>query len=266
MENINKLLFNELNFINDKINSLFPFDNEVFIELNKFLMSPKKRIRSIITILFLKSLGVNNLKKETYNILLAGELIHNASLLHDDVIDEADKRRECSTISNIFSPKISILLGDLLVSYAVENLISTDNIIIKNFQTCIKKMSLAEVQQFLSRGKVINENEYIDICEGKTSALFIAILKSAFYIENLNFKNIEKYARDFGILFQLKNDVEKFSAFQDSKNQIYTLKNIIGIEKTNILIDNYQSKLRRDILKLPDSVYKTALRELLEKL
>lgn len=265
MENINKLLFNELNFINDKINSLFPLDNEVFIELNKFLMSPSKRIRSVLAILFLKALGVHKLKKETLNILIAGELIHNASLLHDDVIDDAEKRRDYTAISHIFSSKVSILLGDFLVSHAIDNLLYTQEEIIKNFQTCIKKMSIAEINQYLSRGKLITKKEYIDICKGKTAALFISIMKSTFSSEWLDYK-IEKFAENFGILFQLKNDLEKTSASYDQINQIYTLKDIIGIEKTNILIDNYLSRLRRDIVELPDSVYKKALEKLLDKL
>ena len=264
MKNLNKLLYKELNLINDKINSLFNINNDVDIELHKFLMSPNKRIRSSLTILYLKALGIEKLKKETYDILIAGELIHNASLLHDDVIDDAKIRRKCTTIGNLFSPKISILLGDLLVSYAVEKLLYTDQNIIKNFQNCIKKMSSAEISQFLSRGKLIDEKEYINICKGKTSALFVTIMKSAFYNEKINFYKIENFANNFGILFQLKNDLEEESEFNDHKNQIYTLKNIIGIEKTNILIDNYLSKLRREILDLKDSVYKKALEELLE--
>lgn len=266
MKNINKLVEYELNSINQKINTLFSLDNEIYIELNKFLMSPSKRIRSIITILFLKAYGIETLKKETYDIIIAGELIHNASLLHDDVIDNAKIRRNQTTIGNLFSPKISILLGDLLVSYAVENLLTSNNDIIQNFQNCIKKMSRAEINQYLSRGKYLNQDEYISICKGKTASLFVAIIKSAFLIEGIKNFRIENFANNFGILFQIKNDNDKISAENDEKNGIYTLKNIIGIEKTNILIDNYQSRLRREINKLQDSVYKQTLKELLDDL
>ena len=81
--------------------------------------------------------------------------------------------------------------------------------------------------------------------------------------ECIDIKNAKQFALNFGIYFQLKNDLEKESSLADKKNKIYTQKDFLGIEKTLILIDNYQKKIRRDIGNLPDNSYKKGLEDLI---
>ena len=82
-------------------------------------------------------------------------------------------------------------------------------------------------------------------------------------IKDIDIKNAKQFALNFGIYFQLKNDLEKESSIADKKNKIYTPKDFLGIEKTLILIDNYQKKIRRDIGNLPDNSYKKGLEDLI---
>ena len=199
--------------------------------------------------------------------MTAGEIIHNASLLHDDVIDNAMERRGEPTLGKMYSPYISILAGDYLLSIATEKLMEIDNKNILNiFLKCTKLMCKSEIQQFFLRGKLPAIDDYIKICEGKTALLFEAILKSCAIIEGVDIENAISFAKNFGIYFQLKNDEEKVSAYNDANNKIFTSKDILGIEKTKILMDNYQEEIMRLIGILPDNVYKKGLEGLLKAL
>ena len=266
MNNIKQIIEDELNSVNYELNELLSLSGDIFEELKAFINSPQKRIRSASAILYLKTCSAE-IKPEIISILTIGELIHNASLLHDDVIDNASQRRGRETIGAKFSPQIAILSGDLLLSIATEKLISLENFdIIRNFQQCTKKMSEAEIKQYFIRGKIPPIDEYINIAEGKTASLFEAIFKSCALISGININKAENFAKNFGILFQLKNDLETNSAKTDRRNQIYTPKDILGIEKTNNLMDNYLEDIRRDLEEFPDSEYKKGLRDLLENL
>lgn len=267
MEQVAILAENELLKVEyELLNAFKNKEGEIYRELELFLKSPKKRIRSMLAILYFKSQNVS-INEDVLHILTAGELIHNASLLHDDVIDEASKRRGIETIGHKFSSKISILAGDFLVSIAIEFLLKLNNSKILNiFLDSTKRMSEAEIKQYLLRGVKPPLEEYIEIAEGKTASLFEAIFESIAIITNKNPQEAKDFAKNFGILFQLKNDMEKISAKADEKNNIYTPKDFLGIEKTNALIDNYLEKMRCEIEKFPQNEYKTGLEDLLKRL
>lgn len=270
MENIKNLIKEELCYIDNSLDSLFKDNNEILFSLKKFLFSSEKRIRSIFIILSLKSIKLNKLKPETLKILIAGELIHNASLLHDDVIDNSGYRRNNETINKLYSSKISILLGDLLAAYSTECLNEIKNMkVISNFQDCIKTMSNAEIKQFLLRNNLPSLKKYLIICKGKTASLFITIMKSILFVEDISEEyciKLVKITEKFGLLYQIKNDLEQKSSEIDKENGIYTIKDIIGIEKTNILIDNYKENFRREIANFPNVIYKEALLELIDRI
>ncbi len=263
MDRINELAKNELDSVDKELSNLFANSNNIYKELKTFLESPTKRIRSLIAILYLKALGVN----PNIDLLVAGELIHNASLLHDDVLDNAKTRRNNPTLWTKFNSHISILSGDFLLSLATERLIKVENWnVLANFQNCIKRMSEAEILQYSLRNKVPTKEQYLEIIEGKTAELFVAILESSCVMSNLPQTQAANFARNFGILFQLKNDFEKQSANADLENKIYTFRDIIGIEKTKILMDNYQEEILKEIKELPQNIYSKGLEDLLGKL
>lgn len=266
MNNIKQIVETEIDAVNYKLNTLAINNVEIHKELTDFINSPSKRIRSLCAILYFKS-NFLRIEPEFINILVIGELIHNASLLHDDVIDNSQSRRGKPTIGLKYTPQIAILSGDLLLSIATEMLIELNNSeIIKIFQKCTKKMSEAEINQYFLRGKNPSLNEYINIAEGKTASLFEAIFRSCAHITNSEQEKSENFAKNFGILFQLKNDVEINSAKTDEQNNIYTPKDFLGIEKTQILIDNYFDKVRREIEEFPESIYKKGLLDLLNSI
>ena len=259
------MMSNELEKINRNIceftEDILP-DNELIY----FLNNGSKRIRAKLAILLIKAFD-KNIDEKILDILTAGELIHNASLLHDDVIDESELRRGRTTLGKKYSSKISILCGDYVVSRAINILLRIDNKEISDkFNDCVKNMASAEIKQYFQRNKCADIETYIDICRGKTANLFSVIFESCAIYLNLNRKIFSDFGEIFGIYFQLKNDMEKNSAEEDKKNKICTAENILGIENALALSDNYKQRLR-DLLKMfPENEYVLELEDIINKL
>lgn len=257
-----KIIEPELKTVKEEITRDFkdPLSNNALLN---FISGSSKRIRSTLAILYIKAQGVS-LSPDIYPLLAAGEMIHDASLLQDDVLDEAELRRKESTIAHKFNPKISILSADYLLSGAMEKLLKLDNKeILEIFKDCTIKMSTAEIKQYFLRGKKPSKKEYIEICAGKTASLFEAILTSAVLLSGLDIEKAHKFAQAFGIVFQIKNDMEESSASIDSKNEIYTAKSILGVENTQLLLDNYLEEMNNLLKEISENSYKKALEELI---
>ena len=260
-----EIIKEELNKVLENITEDFsdPFSDNV---LKNFIAGSSKRIRSSLAILYLKSLNCN-INENIYRICAAGEILHNASLFHDDVIDCGEIRRGEITISKRFSPKIAVLAGDYLIAVAIEKLLKINNDrIIKIFKDTCKNMAEAEIKQYFLRGETPSEDEYIEICKGKTARLFSAILKSCAILANISEKNAEYLGECFGICFQISNDLEEKSSEEDIKNGIKTAKDIFGIENAKILSDNYKKEIQKLLSEQQDNDYKRALRDLVNRL
>jgi len=265
MERIRALLSKELEELEKNINSILGNNNELFCEINDFVFGKSKRIRSVLTLLYLKNHDIS-ISKDTILLLSAGELIHNASLMHDDVIDNSDIRRGNKTLFKKYGSKISILAGDYLVSKAIKELISYDDVILNIFLNAVSQMSEAEIYQFSKRDKNITVDEYIKIAEGKTASLFEAILESSAILHNLSREKAKTFGKIFGILFQINNDLQDDSIKNDNQNGVKTLLNILGIEKTQILKDNYKEEMRNLLADFKENKYKTAIEDLVKGL
>ncbi len=266
MERVMLLVKEELALVNNEISAILIEPEQICKDVKKILCTGSKRIRTIITALYLKACGIC-LSENSLHIISAGEIIHNASLLHDDVLDNAESRRGTPSFNALYSPNLSILAGDTLLSIATEKLLKiNNNQVLQIFLNCTKEMCKAEINQFLSRGVVPDLSDYIKICEGKTACLFQAILESCAIIENINKTAAANFAGNFGVFFQLKNDLSEQSIESDKKNKIFTPKDFLGLEKTMDLIDNYLQKIKVNISALPDNKYKEGLGELLKSL
>ena len=125
-------------------------------------------------------------------------------------------------------------------------------------------MSTAEINQYFLRGQIPSEEEYLEICKNKTASLFVSIFMSAAILSGLNINNAATFAEKFGILFQINNDLEEISAKVDAKNKITTAIGIFGVEKTQLLLDNYREEMRDLLKEISDNSYKKALEELIE--
>ncbi|MCQ2740008.1 MAG: polyprenyl synthetase family protein [bacterium] len=254
-------LKNVRSMILENIEELLPNNSLV-----SFLNGKSKMIRSILPLLYFKANNIT-INNHFYSILTVGELIHNASLLHDDIIDNASERRNSITINKIYNSKIALLCGDYLVSQAIDTILKIDNQeIAHNFNSCTAQMVKAEIKQFLLRNKETTLNDYIEICTGKTASLFSVIMQNCAILSNFNIEIPTKFGNIFGLCFQINNDFLNTSVIEDKKNGISTAKKIIGIENTQHLLDNYKKELLSFTTDMPNNVYKNKLEGLIDSL
>lgn len=248
-------------------------------ELDKFLNAPSKRIRSLVTILFLRASKLYLLPAH-YELLAAVELIHNASLIHDDVIDKSELRRGCKTLNCKFDNQIAVVSGDYLLGLALKKLVKIGSLpVLDIFADTVKIMCTGEVNQYFNKFKKITIEEYVEKSCQKTGALFEYALKSSIILagSDVDDKAIE-FASDFGLAFQIKDDLSNImnndtsKASNDIEKGIYNAPIILsdnlkdGIEKTKDLLNNYVNCAKQCINDLDESIYKASLIELLELL
>ena len=252
--------------------------------LVKFLTSPAKRIRPLLAILYHKALG-EDLNKKQIDHLTVIEMVHNASLIHDDIIDESKIRRGNYTINANFDNKLAVISGDYILSLSMENLATIGNIeIIKDFSQTIRKMCIGEINQNFDRFKIGTIEDYIEKTKNKTAHLFeIALTGCARLSTNQhNLKEISELGLNIGIAFQIRDDLINITksdsskpTANDYKDGIYTAPIILGnksdnyasgIEKTRILLNNYLENAKQQVENLPNNEYKIALEEFLELL
>lgn len=266
MKQLRALVHNDLNKIEKILSAQIDNSNPISECINIFLQEKSKRIRSVLCLLYLKSYGIE-INDSILSILSAGELIHNASLLHDDVIDNSELRRNEITVAKKYSSQISILSGDYLLCFAVKILMKVNNpSILDIFLDATKNMCESEFKQYSNRGKNISVEKYLSIIEGKTASLFEAILYSTAIISGLDKDNAKMIGKLFGIIFQINNDMQPESIKNDKLNGVKTAIDILGIENTRILKDNYKKEMRDKIKNLPDNEYKQGLEDLTDKL
>lgn len=118
---IKYLASDELKKIEENITSSIHTREPLKSHIVQFLTAPSKRIRPVLAILYTKALG-QNLNTQQLELLTAIELVHNASLIHDDIIDESNLRRGQKTISAEFGNKLGVISGDYILSIAMEKL------------------------------------------------------------------------------------------------------------------------------------------------
>lgn len=205
MRNLN--IGKEILIIKDEIlKELNAIDKSVF-DFSEFNNLTGKGIRAKFTLHLMNSLNVDS-KKYT-NIPVACELVHLASLLHDDCIDDAVMRRGYYTINYKYGINRAILVGDLIVSVALKKINSILPYAVIDLVNCVENMSKGALLEENVKFKIIDENTYTDIVKMKTIALFkwagfsVALIN----MDKNYFSLIEKIAYNFGLSFQIIDDV-----------------------------------------------------------
>ena len=248
-------------------------------EIEEFLQAPSKRIRSLFSILYMRASKMYLLPVH-YELFAAVELIHNASLIHDDVIDESKLRRNKKTLNDTFDNRLAVISGDYLLGAALKKLVKIASLkVIDIFADALKTMCKGEVCQYFNRFKKTDIETYIEKSTQKTASLFVSTLHAAIVLADGGFdEKSREFAETFGLAFQIRDDLlnvidkDKSKSASDVDEGIYTAPLILsdnlpdGIEKTRDLLNNYVNCAKHCISDLEDSVYKTALYELLELL
>lgn len=230
----------DLLLIDEKIKTIILYRKN-FLSQNflDFILTHSKKIRSAITILTLKADNIS-ISDDIISLCALIELVHNASLIHDDVIDKSDYRRNSMSFNKIFDDKTAVIAGDFLLSLIMNEIVKINNPNITN--TFIKTMlSLCEgeINQIQNKNALISIDEYIKKSEQKTADLFKCSLICSFLTVNkenmLGFA--ENFAKNFGIAFQIKDDLDNFISESKEKplendflNGIYTAPLIFYLE------------------------------------
>ena len=161
-----------------------------------------KRLRAK---LILKIAGESKKAVELASIV---ELIHAASLLHDDVIDEADTRRGVTSINHEFGNMTAIMLGDILYSKGFTKLTDLPNSVAKSVAGAVTKLSVGELLDVeLAENFNKNQEIYFDMIYKKTASLIEASAYSAAFLANKDTSKYALYGRNLGLAFQIIDDV-----------------------------------------------------------
>ena len=224
--------------------------------ITKYLLKQKgKKIRPILVILSAKLCGEVN--DRTYIAANLVELLHTATLIHDDVVDEAKTRRGIASINAVWKNKAAVLIGDYLLSKGL--LISLDNDefdFLKTTSEAVKRMSEGELLQIQkARNFDATEETYFRVISDKTASLIktccvLGALSTT--KDKININRLGKYGENIGIAFQLRDDLLDYtgrkkllgkSTGNDLKEKKFTLPLIISLQ-------NAPKKKSSEIMKL----------------
>ena len=183
---------------------------------NYHLSTGWKRLRALLT---LGSAKLCNYKKGTRDVNLAAcvELIHSATLMHDDVIDNGSVRRGKKTLNKIWDNHSSVLVGDYLLSRCFEMIVEDGNIeVLRLLSSTSSKIAQGEVLQLQHKGEVdMLEETYLKIISAKTAELFAAATKVGAILSNMETKEkdaLEFYGRNLGLTFQIADDTLDYNS------------------------------------------------------
>lgn len=236
------------------------------------LKSPSKCIRPLVSFLYLKSGGFE-ITDEQILYQSAIEIVHNASLIHDDVIDESSERRKVKTLNSFFSGKIAVISGDYLLAIGLNKVLRLNMPdLVYMFCETMKSMAQGETEQYFGRFKIPSLDEYIQKSRLKTAKLFETAILGSSMLVGQNCGN--DFAMNFGIAFQIRDDLINCKTTKSDINEgIYTAPVIFsggtyisdeGIEKAECLLNNYIESAVKSLDCFQDSLYKSALISLTE--
>jgi len=207
----------KLLLVEERVKSKLISDVELVQKMTKYhLETGGKRLRALLTLGSAKMCGY---LKGTRDINLAAcvELIHAATLMHDDVIDNGSVRRGKKTLNKIWNNHSSVLAGDYLLSRCFEMMVEDGNIeVLKLLSSTSSKIAQGEILQLQHQGEVdMLEETYLKIISAKTAELFAAATKVGAILSDTKSKEkeaLEFYGRNLGLTFQIADDTLDYNS------------------------------------------------------
>ncbi|MFA4047115.1 polyprenyl synthetase family protein [Prevotella sp. PCHR] len=204
-------IVNELDDFIRLFNSSLTHDGELQEEIfARIRERAGKRMRPMLILLMAKAHGGVN--ASTLNAAVGLELLHTASLVHDDVVDESGERRGQASVNALYDNKIAVLVGDYILSTALLHVAMTEN------NTIVKY--LAELGRTLSNGEIlqltnisnddISEDVYFQVIRQKTAALFEACCSVGALSAGASPEDVDaarRFGQDMGVIFQIRDDI-----------------------------------------------------------
>ena len=175
-----------------------------------------KRLRALLTLGSAKMCGYSKGSRDI-NLAACVELIHSATLMHDDVIDEGAVRRGKKTLNKVWNNHSSVLIGDYLLSRCFEMMVEDGNLeVLKLLSSTSSKIAQGEVLQLQHKGEVdMLEETYLKIISAKTAELFAAATKVGAILSDAESKEkdaLEFYGRNLGLTFQIADDTLDYNS------------------------------------------------------
>ena len=207
----------KLSFVEEKISNKLNSNVDLVKEMTTYhLKTGGKRLRALLTLECSKLCGYSKGGRDI-NLAACVELIHAATLMHDDVIDGADLRRGKKTTNNIWGNQSSILVGDYLLSRCFEMMVEDGSIeVLKLLSSTSSTIAQGEVLQLQHQGDTeMLEETYLKIISSKTASLFSASSKVGSIITNKEnkFKDaLEFYGKNLGLTFQIADDTLDYNS------------------------------------------------------
>ena len=210
---------------------------DVDLLLKNLFTSGGKRIRPNIALLVGKILNTN--LEKTITLSAAIEMLHTATLVHDDLIDNSIFRRGNKTLNTIWTPAATVLAGDYLFAKAAEHAANTNSVeVMRLFSRTLGIIVRGEITQFIEKNNSLDIDAYYERIFAKTASLFQTTTTSVGLLSSLDaetISNLKKLGYSIGMAFQILDDILDFTGNQatlgkpigsDLRNKIITLPSI----------------------------------------
>lgn len=208
---IRQSLSSELDMLNTRIADALDSSNEMMNSIiANYLGAKGKQLRPILVILTAELFG--KIDERIISAAAAVELLHNASLIHDDVVDDSSTRHGRPTINTVWDNHIAVLVGDFFVSTSLREAVTTGDLrVIKAISELGRNLSVGEMDQiYNARFHSLDEESYYKIISHKTASLFVSCVKMGCYLVNATDEQLhkmEQFAELFGRCFQIRDDI-----------------------------------------------------------
>ncbi|MCY4171252.1 MAG: polyprenyl synthetase family protein [Bacteroidetes bacterium] len=185
-----------------------------------FLRQKGKRIRPLLVLLTAKTCG--GIRERSYRAAVLVELLHTATLVHDDVVDESEKRRGAFSINALWGNKVAVLLGDYFLSRGLLLALDNDDIdFLRVLSNAVKRMSEGELRQVQrARRMDVDEASYYKIISDKTASLISACTRCGALSADADpesLKSMEEFGEQLGLAFQIRDDLFDFGSHEVGK-------------------------------------------------
>lgn len=219
-QTIQQTLAPEIKRLNDLISATLTSPNALMNKVvTTYLEKKGKQIRPMMVILSARLLGEVN--DNVIKGAVAVELLHNASLIHDDVVDDTRMRRDAQTINGLWDNHLAVLVGDFFLSNSLILASETGDIrIVESIASLGRLLSIGELDEiYNARYNHLDEETYFNIIYRKTASLFISCAEvgaaAAGETDSRRLDALREFARLLGLCFQIKDDI--FDYFPDGE-------------------------------------------------
>lgn len=221
LEQIKAPVSAEMEQFNEVFRQTLCSDNVMLQKAVEHLMkAPGKQVRPMLVMLAARTVGKVN--DQVIRVALALEMLHTASLVHDDVVDESDRRRGLPSISALLSNQVAVLAGDFILSKALECAAQTNDLrIVQHISRLGQTLAEGELLQLENQDSVeLSESAYFDIISRKTASLFSVSARLGVLAaggSEAEAERMAQFGKLIGICFQLRDDVFDYGTAEVGK-------------------------------------------------